>query len=150
MFGFRLWKITSGIIGFIFGFFITYFLVLYFMGVQTENAVYIGLGAGIGAGIVIGLILFFFPLIALVAISIFIGLALGVLIYNIALVHTGWQYAYYISVGVSAVVVLILALILKKPFIVIMTSFYGAFAIAYGIGVFVGGFPIFLIDAATG
>jgi hypothetical protein len=136
MFGFRFWKITSGVIGFIFAFFITYFLVVYFMNPNTPNAVYIALGSGLGAGLLVGLILFFFPLIALVIISIFIGMALGVLLYNIAFVYTGWIYSYYISVGVSALVVLILALLLKKTFIVIMTSFYGAFAIAYGMCLF--------------
>lgn len=169
MFGFRLWKITSGIIGFIFGFFITYFLVLrfarrappcigsphapqvmYFMGPNTANAVWIGLGAGIGAGLLVGIFLFFFPVVSLVVISLFIGCALGVLLYNVAFIHTGWVYAYYISVGVSALVVMILALIIKKTFIVLMTAFYGAFAIAYGINVYVGGFPIFIIDATTG
>lgn len=143
MFGFRLWKITSGIIGFFFGFLLCFLLVFHLADPNTPSLLWIALGSAIGAGLLVGLLLFLFPVVALVCISIIVGFALGIVLYNIAFVHTNWPYAWFISVGVSGLVVMILALLIKKTFLVMMTSFCGAFAIAFGINVYVGGFPIF-------
>ena len=148
--GFRLFKITSGIVGFIFGFFFLFFLIMYCLTDTNRNAVWIGLGSGIGLGIALGLIMFFFPIVALVVLSAFVGVVFGIILYEIALMYIGWPPVYYISMAVGGVLFLILGLIIKKFFIILMTSLYGAFAICYGVATFAGGFPIFVDTTAVG
>ncbi len=128
----RLWKLTSGISGFLLGFFLVYFIVVYIWS-QTTNigqsffvalsfclltmflfAVWIAMGAGCGAGILIGLLLFFFPTISLFIVAIIVGAVLGIIIYDIAVIYTGWQYAYFVCVGVGAIVVPLIAICIKK------------------------------------
>ena len=72
------------------------------------------MGAGAGAGILFGLLLFFFPTIALFLVAIIIGLVLGVLVYDVALIYTGWPYAYFICVGVGAIILPLIAICIKK------------------------------------
>jgi hypothetical protein len=75
---------------------------------------WIAMGAGAGAGILIGLLLFFFPTIALFIVAIIIGIFLGILIYDVALIYTGWPYAYFVCVGVGAIVLPLIAICIKK------------------------------------
>ena len=148
MFGFRLWKVTSGIIGFLFGFFFLFFLVHYVMH-SHHNNVWIGLGAGIGMGLVLGILLFLFPVLSLIVLSLFCGLVAGLLLYDVALVYIHWKYIYYVTLVIFAFVFLILGLCIKRAFLIFMTSMYGSFAIAYGIATFAGGFPIFVDPSST-
>lgn len=145
MFGFRLWKFTAAVTGFLVGFFFTYFIVLYFWP-SVNNIVYIGFGSAAAAGFLIGIILFLFPTLALFMVSIVVGFCLGVVLYDIALVYTGWPYAFFISIGICGLLMPLIAICIKKPFIVIMTSFYGGVEIAFGIATFLppGTFPVYV------
>jgi hypothetical protein len=112
----------------------------------------LALGCGAAAGIIFGLILFFFPTIALFIVSLIIGFCLGILIYNIALQWTGWSYAYFVSVGVCGLLLPVIAICIKKPFIIVMTAFYGAIEICFGgncFFLFFYFFLIFLLKVAT-
>jgi ABC-type enterobactin transport system permease subunit len=82
------------------------------------------LGAGAGAGILIGLFLFFFPSVALFVVAIIIGIFLGILVYDVALIYTGWPYAYFVCVGVGAIVLPLIAICIKK------VRWIGAFVVA--------------------
>merc|ERR1711916_80206 len=106
LFGFRLWKITSGVVGFLFGSFFLFYLIHWVMHTNPKN-VWIGLGAGIGAGLVLGVVLFLFPVLSLVILSLFCGLVFGLLRYDVALVYIHWKYIYYVSLAVSAPLFLI-------------------------------------------
>ncbi len=168
LFGFRLFKVTSGLVGFMFGFFFLFFLLMYVLADATPNRVWIAMGSGLGLGVMLFLLLFFVPILALIVLSAFVGVVFGIILYEIALVYTNWPPAYYVSMAVSAVLFLILGLIIKKFFIVFMTSLYGSFAICYGehccllnsacaqfffftgVATFAGGFPIFVDTSAVG
>ncbi len=133
---------------------------------NNPNVVWIALGSGLGLGVLLFLLLFFVPILALIVLSIFVGVVFGIILYEIALVYTNWPPAYYVSMAVSAVLFLILGLCIKKFFIVFMTSMYGSFAICYGkddwaafvlmltscsgVATFAGGFPIFVDTTAVG
>lgn len=134
--------------GFLFGFFFLFFLLLWLL-TSNPNAFWIALGSGIGLGVVLGLLLFFIPILALMILAICIGVALATVLYDVAFVYIRWPYTYYVVLGVTALLFLILALVIKRGFIIFMTSFYGSFAIAYGVASFVGGFPLFVDTTAT-
>ena len=131
LFGFRLFKWTSGLVGLVFGFFFLFFLLMYTIS-GNPNVVWIALGSGLGLGVVLFLLLFFVPILALIVLSAFVGVVFGIILYEIALVYTNWTPAYYVSMAVCAVLFLILGLCIKKFFIIFMTSMYGSFAICYG------------------
>jgi hypothetical protein len=149
------------------GFFLLYFIVVYVWSgtVNISKHIFLSLfvfvilsdwiamGAGAGAGILIGLLLFFFPTIALFIVAIIIGIFLGILIYDVALIYTGWPYAYFVCVGVGAIILPLIAICIKKvrvlsarclfshfvafqPFIIVITSFYGSLCIAFGVNFF--------------
>jgi hypothetical protein len=99
---------------------------------HNPNVLWIALGSGLGLGALLFLLLFFVPILALVVLSLFVGVVFGIILYEIALVYTNWPPAYYVSMSVCAVLFLILGLCIKKFFIVFMTSMYGSFAICYG------------------
>ena len=145
LFGFRLWKITSGVSGFLLGFFLAYYIIIYIWS-TTPNIAYIAMGSGLGAGLLIGLFLFFFPSVALFIVAVAVGVVLGILIYDVALIHTGWQYAYFVAVGVGAIVLPLIAICIKKPFIIVITSFYGAMCMAFGVAAFLppSYFPVYI------
>ncbi len=108
------------------------------------------MGSGLGLGVLLFLLLFFVPIIGLIGLSILCGVVFGIILYEIALVYTNWSPAYYVSMCCCALLFLILGLIIKKFFIVFMTSMYGSFAICYGIATFAGGFPIFVDTTVQG
>jgi hypothetical protein len=115
-----------------FGFFFMFFLLTYVLDPNAPNTTWIAMGSGIGLGVLLFLLLFFVPVIGLIGLSILCGVVFGIILYEIALVYTNWSPAYYVSMCVSALLFLILGLIIKKFFIVFMTSMYGSFAICYG------------------
>jgi hypothetical protein len=83
-----------------------------------------------------------------VLVSLLSGIVFGIIIYGVALVYVKWVYIYYVSIVVSALLFVVLGLIIKRTFIIFMTSMYGSFIIAYGVGIFAGGFPVFIDTAA--
>ncbi len=131
-FGLRLFRWTSALIGFVFGFFLLFFLAV-FVTPTNPNAVWIGLGSGLGLGALLFVLLFLIQKLDVVVASIVTGAVGGIVLYNVALVYAGWPLLYYICMFAVAGAFVVLGLCFKERFVIFVTSFYGAFAICYGV-----------------
>jgi hypothetical protein len=75
------------------------------------------------------------------------GFAAGVVMYNVVFVYTNWPPSYFISVGGMGVIFVILWVLIKRGFVIVMFCLYGAYAIAFAIGVYLQNyFPFFIVD----
>jgi hypothetical protein len=164
LFGFRFFRISSAIIGFLGTFLFIYTIILAagqphqlnlfdnrtMIGIPMRGsmpAVWISFGVGLGVGVTVGMVLFLVPKVAVIVVTFFAGMTTGIVLYNCTFVYTNWPPSYFVSVAGSGLVFFILWLLVKRGFVIVVISLYAANGIALAVGMFIGQyFPFFIVD----
>jgi len=139
--GWRLFKISCFVIGLVLGFLIGFYAVIVGISSSVDWAPWVAIAVGIAAGLFLGIIMFCSPIIGIILMGATIGVLIGSLVYTIALARTGFIYAFWIAIIVGGLIGALIALCIKKPLVILVTSFVGAYEICYGVGYFTGYFP---------
>jgi hypothetical protein len=92
-------------------------------------------------GILYGITLLTVPKIGYINIGIIVAIVFSLLLQNSLLYLTGSLLAFYITFGVTGLIMIIVSLLELKNFIVICTSFTGAFFFIRPLGFFLPGYP---------
>ncbi len=92
-------------------------------------------------GLLFGIFLLTVPKLGYVNIGIFVAAIFSLLLQNSVLFLTGSLLAFYITFGVTAFLMTIIALMELRYFIIICTSFTGAFFFIRPLGFYLPGYP---------
>lgn len=99
-----------------------------------------------GLGILFGIALLTMPKIGYINIGVIVAALFSLLLQNSVLFLTGSLLAFYITFGVTALLMTIIALLELRYFIIICTSFTGAFLFVRPLGFFLAGYPNELVS----
>jgi len=139
--GWRLFKISCFVIGLILGFILGFYAIIAGINSDVSWAPWLAIGVGIAVGLLLGIIMFCSPIVGVLLMGATIGVLIGSLVYSIAIARTGFVYAYFICIVGGGLIGALIAICVKKPLIILVTSFVGAYEICYGVGYFTGYFP---------
>lgn len=92
-------------------------------------------------GILFGVTLLTLPRLGYVNIGLWVAVIFSLLLQNSVLYLTGNLLAFYITFGVTGLIMVIISLLALKNFIIISTSFIGSFWLIRPLGFFLTGYP---------
>ena len=92
-------------------------------------------------GVLLGIFLLTVPKLGYVNIGVFVAAIFSLLLQNSVLFLTGSLLAFYITFAVTAFVMAVVALMQLRYFIIISTSFTGAFLFIRPLGFYLPGYP---------
>lgn len=145
IFGWKLFKPSLALIGFISGVLLTYIVLnMFWDNYDDSNRVWIFIGIGVVVGLVFALTLFYCLKLAVFGCGGFLGVTIGFELYEMVIYkleggqNNVWLYVTVIGLGV---VCALLALWLEQPIIILSTAWGGSYVCVKCIGVMCGNYP---------
>jgi hypothetical protein len=145
IFGWKLFRPSLALIGFISGVLLTYIVLnMFWDNYDDSNRVWIFVGVGVVVGLILALTLFYCLKLAVFGCGGFLGVTIGFELYEMVIYkleggqNNVWLYVTVIGLGVICA---LLALWLEKPIIILSTAWGGSYVCVKCIGVMCGNYP---------